>query len=156
MMRIARRWFVLPACAACLLSAGCLRRIDPPKGYVPVEDPGRFKLKAVSAQGTVFALRQWSNPGGEQADLSYWTQAVEHEKVDVQGYKMRRRGEIETTEGRTGTLFEFETGSGQGMYLWLVALFVSPTEIAAVEAGGPASQLEPDSDKIRGAIKTFR
>lgn len=156
-MNAARNILTIVACGVCLSAVGCtLGRVEPPGGYVPVEHPSPFRMRAVSPEGNAFGFRKWSNPGKDKGDLAYWTQFVRYQKADLGGYQLAGQKEIETDAGQSGTLFEFETGTGQGRYLWLVALFVTPREICAIEAGGPAARIEPDREKIRKAIATFR
>jgi hypothetical protein len=138
-----------------LFLAGC-NSINLPSGYIKVESPSPYQIKAFSAKGNAFAVRGRSNPGGREANLKYWSEAVAHQKVDIDGYRLLSRDEIEAESGIKGTLFEFETGAGPGRYLYLVALFVSPSRIRTVEAGGPADQLQPDLGEIRKSIRTLR
>lgn len=147
------------ACAGLLAAAlaGCISRggLDVPPGYVKVREPAPYDVKAVSARGVVIALRVRPNEE-RSADLPFWSQAVEHQKVTLDGLRLAGREEIRSAAGRDGVLFTFELGEGQGKVTYLVALFVSPARICTVEAGGPAGLVAADLPKLRAAMLSAR
>jgi hypothetical protein len=145
----------LSAFVALALSAGCAS-IEPPAGYVPLKDPGRWDFRAMSAEGTTLALSVRDNEAGKHGDLTYWSTAFKHEKVKLGNYRLIAEGDIKTDAGREGKLIELRTQTGSAEYVWLVALFVNPSKIYVVEAGGPTKQVDADRDKLLGAIKTLR
>jgi hypothetical protein len=142
-------------CAMIGLSAGC-GDIKVPDGYVSLEYPGRYNIKAVSARGNRFAMTTWDNERGESANLAYWTAAVEYQKVEQEGYRLDGREKIKTDSGTEGVLFDLRVGSGAAEYTYLLAVFVTPTTIYTVEAGGPTAQIGPDREKLMRAIKSLR
>jgi len=142
-------------CAVMLLAAmhagvGCVR-IDAPDGYVQVKDQHTHDFKAVSARGNIIALTSRDNEG-DSATLKFWTEAVEYQKVDIDGMKLAKRDEITAANGLDGTLFQFESGEGQGKIAYWVALYVTPSKIHTVEATGPADAIAKDKDLLRTAM----
>ena len=140
---------------AFLLVTGCAPRIDVPQGYVTLRNSQSYELKAVSARGCVIALNTHPNEDA-RADLSFWSQAVEHQKVDLDGLRLAGRETIKSTTGLDGVLFKFELGEGQGKVAYLVALYVTPRQICTVEAGGPADLVAADSEKLHKAMLSVR
>lgn len=140
--------------AGMLSMSGC-SAIDPPAGYVKVKDQSLYDVKAVSARGNVIALKSRPNED-RSADLAFWTQAVEYQKVDLDGMKLIDRESIKSTSGMDGTLFHFESGEGQAKITYLVALYVTPTRIHTVEATGPTPALTADLDKLRKSMLSAR
>lgn len=157
MTRLTHRAGWIAAAILAPLAAGCMPgAITAPKGYAKVPTDHEYDFKAVSARGNVFAMTIRENPGGADADLEFWTQAIEHHKVDLDGYRLEGRSAIKTGGGMDGTLFELRTGSGLSEYTYLIAVFVTPKKIYTVEAAGPTEQIKPDLPKIRDAIATLR
>src|SRR5262249_42619138 len=126
------------------------------KDYVPLRDPPGYDFKAVSARGNVFAMTSRENPGRKDAGLEFWSQAVEHHKIDLDGYRLNAREDIATRSGLAGKLFDPRTGNGASEYTYLIALFVTPQRIYTVESAGPTQQLAPDLPGIRDAILSLR
>ena len=129
--------------------------MDAPTGYIEVKDGRRYDYKAVSARGNVIALKSRSNESRD-AGLDFWTDAVEHEKVDVDGMSLAAREPIKSAKGLDGVLFQFETGEGQGQITYLVALYVTPSRILTVEAAGSSDAIAKDLDNIKAAMLTVR
>lgn len=139
-----------------LLIAGCQApRIETPPGFARVSHPFPHDFKAVSARGHVLALRQHPNPDAK-ADLAYWSQAVEHQKVTLDGLTLTGREEIRTKSGLAGTLFQFELGDGARKTGYWVGVFVDPRRIVTVEVGGPADELHDQADALHTAIRSVR
>ncbi len=143
---------LLPVLA--LVAAGCAT-IDAPAGYIEVKDQTTYDYKAISAQGNVIALNSHQNED-RSADLKFWAQAVEYQKVDVDGMKLAAREDIEFDDGHRGVLFQFEAGEGQGKVIYLVALHVTPSRIHTVEATGPAEAIAADSEALRKSILSLQ
>lgn len=146
-------------CAVMLLAAlyagvGCVR-IDAPDGYVEVKDQHTHDFKAVSARGNVIGLTSRENEGNG-ATLKFWTEAIEYQKVDIDGMTLANREEITAANGLGGTLFHFESGEGQGKIAYWVALYVTPSKIHTVEATGPADAIAKDTDVLRTAMLSLR
>jgi hypothetical protein len=145
---------VLGVLALLVALSGCAT-IDVPDGYVKLREPAPYSLKAVSADGRVLALRSRPNESA-QADLAFWSQAVEHQKVQLDGLKLVGREEIRSERGLAGTLFTFELGTGQARLLHLIALYVTPQRIYTVEAAGPAPLIEEQRDTLLAALRSLR
>ncbi len=141
---------------ACASSAGCAALIDPPPGYVPLRETGDYDFLAISARGNTLSASGRGNEGGKPADLAFWAEAFKHEKVELGRYRLQAEQEIRTEAGREGRLLDLRLGQGAAEYTWLVALFVDPSRIVTVEAGGPTAQIAPDREKLLGAMRTLR
>ncbi len=135
--------------------SGCRATLDVPPGYVRLREPAFYDLKAVSARGCVIALKVRPNEDAT-ADLTFWSQAVEHQKVDLDGLRLAGRESIKSDKGLDGVLFNFELGEGQGKVTYLTALYVTPQRISTVEVGGPADMVTQDLEKLRKAILSVR
>jgi len=93
---------------------------------------------------------------GRGADLEFWSDAVEYQKVDLDGLALVGREALATDAGLKGTLFEFALGEGEARYTYLVALFVDAQRIVTIEAAGPQPDLQTDRDKLLTAVKSLR
>ncbi len=150
-----RRHFILIAPLICLLAPGCVsQRFTLPKGFVRVQDYV-YEVKGVSAKGHAIGLRVHDNtdPPG---DLDFWTQAVEHQKVEIDGMKLAARDAIRSEAGLDGTLFQFELGEGQGRTAYWVALWVSGPRIITVEAALPAEIAADEEEAIKTSMRSVR
>ncbi len=148
------RLVLLCSCLAVICLTGCVT-LDTPQGYVALRDPEPYDYKAVSARGTAIALTTRQNED-RSADLDFWSEAIEYQKVDLDGMELTSREAIRTKSGLDGVLFEFESGEGQGKIKYLVAVFVTPSTIHTVEVVGEAEPVATDMDQLRKAICSLR
>ena len=140
--------------ALVLVVSGC-SAIDPPDGYVKVRDQQMYDLKAVSAHGNVIALKSRPNED-RSAGLEFWSQAVEYQKVDLDGMKLAGKEPIKSKSGLDGVLLNFEAGEGQAKTTYLVGLYVTPMRIYTVEATGPTKAITEDLEKLRVSMRSLR
>ena len=150
-----RRWLTLLATWTFVWLGGCAPALDVPPGYIQLRNPGYYDLKAASARGCVIALKARPNEDAA-ADLAFWSQAVEHQKVDLDGFRLAVRESIKSNQGLDGVLFNFELGEGQGQVMYLVGLYVTPQRIFTVEVGGATDALTGDMENMRKAILSVR
>lgn len=137
-----------------VLYFGCTP-IEPPEGYIKDSSSQVYDFKAVSARGNVIACNIRANENSK-ADLKYWSDAVEYQKVDIDGMRLAGRETITSNGGTEGVLFNFESGEGQGKTAYLVALYVTPMRIYTIEATGPADSIARDMDKLKASMQTIR
>lgn len=137
-----------------VLAFGCAP-IEAPEGYIKDSSSRAYDFKAVSARGNVIACNVRANENSK-ADLKYWSDAVEYQKVDIDGMRLAGRETISSNGGTEGVLFNFESGEGQGRTTYLVALYVTPMRICTIEATGPAESIAGDMDKLKASMKTVR
>ena len=151
------RWWTIALCATGLAAGlcGCTATLDVPPGFVRLRDPRPYDLKAVAASGVVLALTARPNADAT-ANLDFWSQAVERQKVDVDGLRLASRESIQSQRGLAGVLFQFELGEGQGKAAYLVALYVTPQRIYTIEAGGMTEAVTPELPKLRQALESLR
>ena len=150
-----RRHFIVIAPLLGLLAPGCVtQRFTLPTGFVRVQDYV-YEVKGVSAKGHAIGLRVHDNtdPPG---DLDFWTQAVEHQKVDLEGMKLAARDAIRSDAGLDGTLFQFELGEGQGKTAYWIALWVSGRRIMTVEAALPVELSADEAEAIKKSMRSVR
>lgn len=140
--------------AVALSSCAAPPRITPPPGYVQVHDPG-YDVKVVSAKGHALGVRHHHNPDAN-ANLEFWSGAIEHQKVDVDGMKLASRDPIRTEAGVDGTLFRFDVGEGQSMTGYWVAVFVHERKVTTVEVAGPASALSEEAEVLKKSVQSVR
>lgn len=140
----------------CLLSIFCMAagctQFTPPEGYVQDTGNKAYDYKAVSARGHALGVKRRANVD-KSATLQYWTDAIEHQKCDIDGFKLAAKDDIQSGDGRKGVLFNFESGEGQAKLTYLVALFVTPADITTVEAAGPTADFTADIPAIRKSIE---
>ncbi len=136
-----------------LAATGCNppARITPPPGYVPLRNAAPYDFKAVSARGMAVGMRSRANEH-ESADLKYWSAAVEHQKVDLDGMTLAGRQAIRSKDDVEGVLFQFESGQGASTLTYLIALYVTPARIVTIEAAGSAELLSADLPAIKESI----
>ncbi len=134
--------------------SGCAA-IDPPDGYVKDSQQSRYDSKYWSPRGNVIAHASRPNED-RKATLQFWSDAVEYQKVDIDGMKLAKRESITSAGGTDGVLFLFEEGEGQSKTAYLLALYVTPARIHTIEATGPADALAPDMDKLVVSMKSLR
>ncbi|HUN80119.1 MAG TPA: hypothetical protein VMV81_01280 [Phycisphaerae bacterium] len=138
---------------ALLFLGGC-GSMTPPAGYIKVKSGEGYDAKYVSAHGNVVALTIRSNED-RAADLKFWTQAVEYQKVDLDGMKLAERSDMTSNSGLAGTLFSFRTGEGRGEITYLVGLYVTPMRIYTVEATGPSESFDADIPRIKESMRSI-
>lgn len=140
----------------CLFSISCIAvgctQFTPPDGYVQDTGNQTYDYKAVSARGHALGVKRRANVD-KSATLQYWTDAIEHQKCDIDGFKLAAKDDIQSGDGRKGVLFNLESGEGQSKLTYLVALFVTPADITTVEAAGPTAEFTADIPAIRKSIE---
>lgn len=153
------RWtsgLIAAAAVLPLLTLACAGpRLEAPPGYAALKSAPLFDFKAISAQGHVIAVRRHANPSTD-ADLDYWSQAVEHQKVDVEGMKLVAREAVRTDRGQDGTLFQFELGEGQRRTAYWVAVFAKGFTITTVEVAGSSEGVALEADALKTSIRSLR
>jgi len=146
----------LLALAAGIAIAGCAAPMEPPSGYVPVQDAGGRRFLAVSARGNTLSLTDRPNEGGKYGDLGYWVDSFKHEKVKLGAYRLAAETDFKFDNGKVGKLLDLRMGQGSAEYTWLVVLSVDAWRIVTVEAGGPSGQIQEDRSKLEEAIRKAR
>lgn len=149
----ARLIFVL---TLCLLATGCTSTlIDPPPGYIRTKYPYHYNAKYVSSTGHVMAVTARPNED-TTADLAFWSGALEHQKVTVEGMKLANRESIKTNSGQPGELFQFENPQDPTNTTYLVALFVKGRQIQTIEAGARGGFEKDELESIKKSMQTLR
>ncbi len=138
-----------------IVAAGCVQQFDPPPGYIRDSGDRRYDQKVVSSKGHVIALKRRANEE-RGATLAFWADAIEHQKVELDNMRLVNRESIKSAAAREGVLFTFEIGEGQDKITYLIALYVTPSDIITIEATGPATEIEKDLPAIRTSVQSLR
>lgn len=150
------RLHVVAALTSLMLASGCANHhaLTTPEGYVSLKNPGAFDYRATSAHGTALALSSHPNED-RNGGLKFWSDAVEYQKVTLDGMKLAARDSLKSSDGVEGTLFDFRSGEGDGQLAYLIGLYVTAEKVHVIEAAGPASAVEADHEKLRTAMASF-
>jgi len=150
---------LLIVAAAMLLPIGC--SFDAPLGYVPLDHaPWPYDFQAVSPEDSRFTIRSIANEG--EGTLAFWVKAVQNQLERNRGYLLRTTADITTASGLRGKELVFDTSSKRVKYLYVVwivphqTLFSTYEKLYVAEAGGEASELEPELDALRAAVRKLR
>ena len=150
--KMKRLMMVLPIAAAILLP-GCATHMDVAEGFVRLDDPGFYDVKAISADGVSVAARRVSVPG--DSTLEFWAQAVGNE-LTAQGYAPQPAEAITSDAGQPGKLLWFSREIQGRAYTYATALYVRGSRLLLAEAGGPADAFEQHEPAIRQSLRSAR
>ena len=135
---------------------GCGPTLSPPSNYIALNDAGRNDFKAVSAQGHAIVVNQHENED-KNATLDFWTAAVEHQLVDLDGLTLVDRVELRAhAESTDGVLMRFEVGEPPQQLTYFVGVYVTPKDVFTLEAVGPREALEGEAVAIKKAFESIK
>jgi hypothetical protein len=134
--------------------------IDPPAGFLRMEDPYYYLFKAVSPDGCVFTLKERDNEG--ESDLGDWKKAVRNQLERGKGYQFVSEGKLTTAAGSPGWEMVFGSKMRGVDYVYYVAVarwdhsFWGMHRLYVVEAAGEKKYMDRDLDSIRKAAASLR
>ncbi len=140
-----------------MMLAGCspAGRMDLPKDFVHVEESQRapYDVRGISADGVVVGLRTKENL--KKGTLVFWREAIGNELIG-RGYQLAEEEEITSESGRKGTLMTFTTRSRGANFRYLLALYVTNSQVLLAEAGGKEDGVAPRLGAIVKSLKSVR
>jgi hypothetical protein len=146
--------------ALALTAAACSPTFATPKGFVDLDEFGRYDQRATTADGLVLAGREIEND--PEGDLAFWSHAIENQMRARVGYALLEKRKVTTVGGHEGEVLRFGHDEGNTPHLYTIALYVTPGTfwedgtIYLLEAGGPKALVEKNTAAIDWAIRNVR
>lgn len=137
-----------------LVACGPSPELTPPSGFARLEEPEPYAFRAVSAHGHVIAADVHDNED-ENATVEFWANAIEYQKVELDGFMLAKRAETRTNSGVDGVLFHFELGEEGDQLTYVIGVFVTPDHVITVECVGLTEAIATDLDEIEASIQTL-
>ena len=126
-----------------------------PDGYVALDDDDLsddVAQKMVSADGAVVVVRERDNdPYG---NLDFWTEALEREIQEGQGYDLVATETIDSQSGK-GRLLKFKGAYQEETFHYHVALFTTASLIVTVETVVSESNAERHANTLLDTISSL-
>jgi hypothetical protein len=141
---------------AALASSGCHSSFTTaaPRGFIELEEQGRYDFRATSPDGLVLAVRQLD--GEPEAGLGFWTRAVENAMRQRGGYALLATRDVRVAGDWPGKQLRFGHDEGSRPHLYYVTLVVSCGAIYLLEAGGEKALVEQHAGAVDGWVSAFR
>lgn len=147
------------ALASLLVAVGCgpSFQLQLPERFVALNDSagrGGYELRATTPDGVVVGVEVI--PNEVHGSLEFWREAVLRRVRDQQGYELLAEEETRAANGQTGALLRFGRDLNGHPYRYTTALFVTPSAIWLIEAGGreePYAALEPSIERSIAAMR---
>ena len=134
--------------ASAVAATGCSFKL--PAGYVKVDAQRDYKLRGVSAEGSVFALRVENNP--DNGELAFWDKALQRQLVELRGYELVQRSDVTSDRGRAGVELLLGYERDGVAYTYLTTFFVKGKQLYVFESAGVKDQVADDLPEIRKTI----
>jgi hypothetical protein len=147
------RLMTLPAALALVLVAGCATQMDIAEGFVRLEEPGLYDVKAISADGVSIAARRVDIQ--RDSTLEFWSEAVGNDLAS-EGYSQEKGEEVISAAGEKGKLLWFSRELQGQRYTYATALYPSGGRLLLGEAGGPADAFEKHRAAVRKSLLSVR
>jgi len=135
----------------CLAAAavGCTppAHLATPPGFVSLDDSD-YDFRATNADGVVIAVRAMDND--PEGDLSFWSGVIDrrlresYSAVDVRP--------VESASEAEGVQIRYETTHGGRLHRYWATIFVTPSRVYLVEAGGDAELFDQHADEVEEAV----
>jgi len=138
--------------AGLLTLSGCTTaRVGPPHGFAVIEPGEGYRFRAVSPDGVVVAVRREAND--PKGDLAFWSGALDA-KLRRDGYRALEARDVEA-KGMKGKQLRYAIDRGGREHSYWVSVFVTPTAVVTVEAGGDHELFARESEALLRAIATL-
>ena len=148
------RGLLAPALGVALLACHASFSSSAPRGFVELDPTERYDFRATSADGLVLAARQLDND--PQAELSFWTRAVENAMRTRGGYALLETRDVQVAGGLRAKQLRFGHDEASQPHLYYVTLVVTCSAIYVLEAGGTKPLIEQHTPEIETWLHTFR
>ena len=144
-------------CLALLALCGCRGfDLEPPPDFVELEEPewSGYALRTTSAHGVVIGVRELDNT--VEGTLSFWLDAVKERVRTGRGYALVEERPLPAASGEEGRLLRFGREEGSTAYAYWLGLWVTPSRVFVVEAGGKRDEFQKVEAEVRAALEGFR
>jgi hypothetical protein len=138
-----------------LLSAcGASFHAQTPPGFVELDEKdSAYEYRAITADGLVLAVREIDHePKGQ---LEFWVRAVENQMRQRGGYALIDTREVSCKTGQKGKQLRFGHDEGAKPYLYFVTVFVTPSTIYVLEAGGTKELMTSHESEVDSSVTEF-
>jgi hypothetical protein len=144
------------ATLALLAATGCGSSFTAatPPGFVKLKDQELYDYRATTADGLVVAVRAIDND--PQGSLGFWVRAVENRMRQNAGYALINERDVTNAQGVKGKELRFGHDEESKPHLYYVTLYVTPSKIFLLEAGGTKDQMQRRSAQLDWSAKNFR
>lgn len=120
----------------------------------PAHTDEQFGLRATTPDGVVVGVQRLEHR--VNGTLVFWSEAVTRRLRDGQGYALLSEGDVTAATGEAGHIMRFGRDLDGHAYRYTVALFVTPSHIFVVEAGGREEAYEALESGIESSIHGMR
>ncbi|MGE0789609.1 MAG: hypothetical protein AB7S26_28310 [Sandaracinaceae bacterium] len=114
----------------------------------------RYGLRATTPDGVVLGVQRLDHH--VDGSLTFWSEAVTRRLRDQQGYALLGEEDITAASGQTGHLMRFGRDLEGHAYRYTIALYVTPSHILLVEAGGREEAFQALETDIETSIRGMR
>lgn len=143
-------WIV--AGALTLFGCGTSVSMNTPPGFAEIDNDDTYDYRATSAEGVVLAVRHEAND--PRGNLEFWSSAVRYE-LERKGYTRLDKSDIRSPSGLVGRQMRYSvTREGRPHVLW-VTVFVTPSSVFVVEAGGDVAHFEAVEKEVDKAVRNL-
>jgi hypothetical protein len=139
---------------------GCAGRhfaLTPPEHFVELEESAQramgYDLRALSADGVVIGVRQIDND--RHGSRAFWVDAVRNRLRRDGGYALLSESETRAGDGIEGHQMRFGRDEEGHPYRYWVTVFVTPSHVFVIEAGGREERFTEAETEIEAALATF-
>ncbi len=147
-------WLRGAALAALALFAGaCSISMRLPKDFLRLESRGH-DLQAVTGDDARIWAREFRD--ANEAPLSFWAAAIEHDLVQQRGYELVAKGEVEGKRGAGGVWLECAANVRGERIGYLIGLWVHGREVRVLEFTARAEVFAARIDEVKKALPTVR
>jgi hypothetical protein len=124
-----------------------------PRGFVELEDQGRYDFRATSPDGLVVAVRELD--GEPEASLGFWTRAVTNAMRQRGGYALLETRDVQVAGNWPAKQLRFGHDEGSRPHLYYLTLVVSCSAIHLLEAGGEKALVERHEAELAAWVRDF-
>lgn len=124
-----------------------------PPGFVKLKDQELYDYRATTADGLVVAVRAIDND--PEGSLGFWARAVKDRMQRTAGYALIGERDVTNAQGVKGKQLRFGHDEASKPHLYYVTLFVTPSKIFLLEAGGTQEQMQRRRAQLDWSVKNF-
>ena len=115
---------------------------------------GRYEMRSTTSDGVVVGVQSLEHR--VDGSLTFWSEAVTDRLRDQQGYALLGEEDVTAASGERGHLMRFGRDIDGHAYRYTLALFVTPSRIFVVEAGGREAVYAALEADIERSIRAMR